>query len=436
MVGHCILLHMVLTALLGRASQVQDETTTEMDMQLTNQTVDHTTTSVTSEGALTLSSPVVEVEEETVPHAGTRCQGYYDVMGQWDPPFNCNAGIFLYCCGTCFYRFCCQFHQHRLDQTSCSNYDTPIWANTGKPVEPITELQPEHEHDRSHLIVYMICGVVAVMVLVGIFTKLGLERKRGGQNDLGNSRNLQELLKQSGVEVNPRDGACSPPRVGSSVSSGVPHSHSEQYRLNDAAYPSYISMAGLSHPQRNSHLPGAVVNKYASLKAVADTAARGPYKSNPLMDLSQYQNPPAPFQLFRVVQPKDKTYMHQDKPYVLKAKPFMHQAFLTQDIHSPLSISIPASQLVRTHTPKTPAQPLLSGSAFKTWDCRPKRVHRQVPEPVHSSHQQTYCSRGRYSTDALPEFLSQPTAYEASLAYHDLRRQKAYQTSSKTEVTV
>uniref|UniRef100_A0A3B4AL90 Shisa N-terminal domain-containing protein n=1 Tax=Periophthalmus magnuspinnatus TaxID=409849 RepID=A0A3B4AL90_9GOBI len=61
---------------------------------------------------------------------GTRCQGYYDVMGQWDPPFNCNAGVFLYCCGTCFYRFCCQFRQQRLDQTICNNYDTPIWANT------------------------------------------------------------------------------------------------------------------------------------------------------------------------------------------------------------------------------------------------------------------------------------------------------------------
>uniref|UniRef100_A0A8C8DTS2 Shisa N-terminal domain-containing protein n=1 Tax=Oryzias sinensis TaxID=183150 RepID=A0A8C8DTS2_9TELE len=65
------------------------------------------------------------------PAGGTRCQGYYDVMGQWDPPFNCNAGVFLYCCGTCFYRFCCQFRQQRLDQTICSNYDSPIWANTG-----------------------------------------------------------------------------------------------------------------------------------------------------------------------------------------------------------------------------------------------------------------------------------------------------------------
>ncbi|XP_071318640.1 protein shisa-9-like [Trachinotus anak] len=119
-------------------------------------------------------------DEDAPPSGGTRCQGYYDVMGQWDPPFNCNAGVFLYCCGTCFYRFCCQFRQQRLDQSICSNYDTPIWANTGKPVATITEGQEDQERDRTHLIVYIICGVVAIMVLVGIFTKLGLEKSRGG----------------------------------------------------------------------------------------------------------------------------------------------------------------------------------------------------------------------------------------------------------------
>uniref|UniRef100_A0A672FSX0 Shisa N-terminal domain-containing protein n=1 Tax=Salarias fasciatus TaxID=181472 RepID=A0A672FSX0_SALFA len=119
-------------------------------------------------------------DEDVPPVGGTRCQGYYDVMGQWDPPFNCNAGVFLYCCGTCFYRFCCQFRQQRLDQSICSNYDTPIWANTGKPVATLTEGQEDQDRDRTHLIVYIICGVVAIMVLVGIFTKLGLEKSRGG----------------------------------------------------------------------------------------------------------------------------------------------------------------------------------------------------------------------------------------------------------------
>uniref|UniRef100_A0A3Q3L5U7 Shisa N-terminal domain-containing protein n=2 Tax=Mastacembelus armatus TaxID=205130 RepID=A0A3Q3L5U7_9TELE len=122
-------------------------------------------------------------DEDVPPIGGTRCQGYYDVMGQWDPPFNCNAGVFLYCCGTCFYRFCCQFRQQWLDQSICSNYDTPIWANTGKPVATITEGQGDQDRDRTHLIVYIICGVVAIMVLVGIFTKLGLEKSRGGSGE-------------------------------------------------------------------------------------------------------------------------------------------------------------------------------------------------------------------------------------------------------------
>uniref|UniRef100_A0A671U0V8 Shisa N-terminal domain-containing protein n=1 Tax=Sparus aurata TaxID=8175 RepID=A0A671U0V8_SPAAU len=124
-------------------------------------------------------------DEDAPPVGGTRCMGYYDVMGQWDPPFNCNAGVFLYCCGTCFYRFCCQFRQQRLDQRICSNYDTPIWANTGKPVAAVTEGQEDQDRDRTHLIVYIICGVVAIMVLVGIFTKLGLEKSRGGSGGGG-----------------------------------------------------------------------------------------------------------------------------------------------------------------------------------------------------------------------------------------------------------
>ncbi|KAL6460780.1 hypothetical protein MHYP_G00307460 [Metynnis hypsauchen] len=134
---------------------------------------------------LTLTTPG---SESDIPSSGSRCWGYYDVMGQWDPPFNCNAGIYLFCCGSCFYRFCCQFKAHSLDQTSCSNYDTPVWANTGKPASPVTEVQQQQDRDRTHMIVYIICGVVAIMVLVGIFTKLGLEKSQGGQTDMSNSR--------------------------------------------------------------------------------------------------------------------------------------------------------------------------------------------------------------------------------------------------------
>ncbi|KAL2100711.1 hypothetical protein ACEWY4_002472 [Coilia grayii] len=118
---------------------------------------------------------------------GGNCLGYYDVMGQWDPPFNCNAGIYQFCCGSCFYRYCCSSKVQGLDQMSCNNYDTPVWANTGRPVAPVTEAQEEPESDRTHMIVYIICGVVAIMVLVGIFTKLGLEKSQGGHADMTNS---------------------------------------------------------------------------------------------------------------------------------------------------------------------------------------------------------------------------------------------------------
>ncbi|KGL84025.1 Protein shisa-9, partial [Tinamus guttatus] len=112
---------------------------------------------------------------------GDRCRGYYDVMGQWDPPFNCNLGIYQYCCGTCGYRFCCQFKPGRLDQSGCSNYDNPNWVNTGQPPARVDETPEDPTRDKTNMIVYIICGVVAIMVLVGIFTKLGLEKSQSPQ---------------------------------------------------------------------------------------------------------------------------------------------------------------------------------------------------------------------------------------------------------------
>ncbi|KAJ7992583.1 hypothetical protein DPEC_G00280200 [Dallia pectoralis] len=178
-----VLVCIAFSFLLGFTSLGQNSRQAMSDAQITNQT---TAPSGSPEAAL--ATPVAGVDDQTVPLQGSRCRGYYDVMGQWDPPFNCNAGIYLFCCGSCFYRFCCQFKVHSLEQESCSNYDTPVWANTGKPAVPITEVQEEPDRDRTHMIVYIICGVVAIMVLVGIFTKLGLEKTQGGQTDLTDSR--------------------------------------------------------------------------------------------------------------------------------------------------------------------------------------------------------------------------------------------------------
>ncbi|KAK7944356.1 hypothetical protein WMY93_000084 [Mugilogobius chulae] len=268
-------------------------------------------------------------DEDGPPVGGTRCQGYYDVMGQWDPPFNCNAGVFLYCCGTCFYRFCCQFRQQRLDQTICNNYDTPIWANTGKPVATITEGQGDQDRDRTHLIVYIICGVVAIMVLVGIFTKLGLEKSRGGsggaaaaQVDL-NSRTLTELLKQQGSEVSTVENSSTSPQSSeraNGTSTRILRSRSEQYHLNNS--PS----GGQCIPQILQELP--------------------------FDGLLPYQ-PVAP----PTFQSKEKSFLHQPlgSPH--------------SDPHSPLSISMSSSgHLEHTCLPKNTTNPLLSSSAFKAWE--------------------------------------------------------------------
>ncbi|KAE8284504.1 Protein shisa-9 Precursor [Larimichthys crocea] len=284
-------------------------------------------------------------DEDVPPVGGTRCQGYYD------------------------------FRQQRLDQRICSNYDTPIWANTGKPVATITEGQGNQDRDRTHLIVYIICGVVAIMVLVGIFTKLGLEKSRGGSGGGGagaghadlNSRTLTDLLKQQGGEVSSvENAAASSPSGGraNGNSARMLRSRSEQYHLNNSAYGPFGQ--GLPHPHSNHSTVG--LNKYTSLKAVAHSATSSYYKSYPLMDFSQYQpvSPPG-FQPVPV-QPKDKSYIHQP-------------VSAHHDLHAPLSISIPSSHLEHPRLPKTTTQPELSSSAFKAWEPTGRHVHRQASAP-------------------------------------------------------
>ncbi|XP_028311276.1 protein shisa-9B isoform X2 [Gouania willdenowi] len=132
------------------------------------------------------------------PHAEDKCRGYYDVMGQWDPPFVCRTGNYLYCCGTCGFRFCCAFRSSRLDQTTCKNYDTPPWMMTGRP-PPKVDVKLESAKDKTNLIVYVICGVVAILALIGIFTKLGLEKTHRPHTE-NVSRALAQVIRHPASE--------------------------------------------------------------------------------------------------------------------------------------------------------------------------------------------------------------------------------------------
>ncbi|GCC42953.1 hypothetical protein chiPu_0026897 [Chiloscyllium punctatum] len=112
---------------------------------------------------------------------GDSCRGYYDVMGHWDPPFNCSAGTYLFCCGTCHYRFCCEFPSYQLAQASCTNYDSPGWANPAPGGTPAAEADPyDPAADRTNSTVYIVCGLLALGLGAGIAARVAC-RKSGQQ---------------------------------------------------------------------------------------------------------------------------------------------------------------------------------------------------------------------------------------------------------------
>ncbi|XP_030671313.1 protein shisa-8 isoform X1 [Nomascus leucogenys] len=167
----------------------------------------------------------------TAPAGGDRCRGYYDVMGQWDPPFNCSSGAYSFCCGTCGYRFCCHDGPRRLDQSRCSNYDTPAWVQTGRPPARARDTAAPRDlgRERSHTAVYAVCGVAALLVLAGIGARLGLERAHSPRARRTVTRALTELLKQPGPQeplpptLGPPLGGCVQVQMGDGLPRGSPH---------------------------------------------------------------------------------------------------------------------------------------------------------------------------------------------------------------------
>ncbi|XP_029945812.1 protein shisa-9B [Salarias fasciatus] len=204
------------------------------------------------------------------PHVEDKCRGYYDVMGQWDPPFTCETGNYLYCCGTCGFRFCCAFRSSRLDQTTCKNYDTPPWMMTGRP-PPKVDVALESAKDKTNLIVYVICGVVAIMALIGIFTKLGLE-KTHRPNRENMSRALAQVIRHPASEHTDDIGFG---QHYENIQTRVNSFHSSQ--LNNLAHsPTLISqpypaVGPITSPYEQQN-PVPDLNKYTSLKAVAEKA--------------------------------------------------------------------------------------------------------------------------------------------------------------------
>ncbi|XP_072444674.1 protein shisa-9-like isoform X1 [Chiloscyllium punctatum] len=337
------------------------------------------------------------------PSASDRCRGYYDVMGQWDPPFNCNAHTYLYCCGTCGYRFCCEFAHDRLDQSTCTNYDTPNWVNTGKPPVKVDEPVEGPDKDKTNMIVYIICGVVAIMVLVGIFTKLGLEKARRPQTEMNMSRALTDLLKQQShhsvdyIEHGGNFGSVQVP-IADNLTPRTTRSSVEQPHLNNALAPSRsVSQMGPTHPHNNilqrmgsAPPPGQDFNKYATLQAVAETAPDDFYcKRYPLRELT----------------PSGVTFPVLGPPQKDRPPGELCGGFVT---------TTPAQ---KTKVSKSNAQPLFN-PGYKGWEQGEPPGRRLLST-----------NRRQYNIEHLPEIFNVPPHYKQ-------QRQRHLSTNSKTEVTV
>ncbi|KAK2494896.1 hypothetical protein MC885_008037, partial [Smutsia gigantea] len=349
------------------------------------------------------------------PAGGDRCRGYYDVMGQWDPPFNCSSGAYSFCCGTCGYRFCCHDGPRRLDQSRCSNYDTPAWVQTGRPPARARDAAAPRDpgRERSHTAVYAVCGVAALLVLAGIGARLGLERAHSPRARRTVTRTLTELLKQPEPQeplpppLGPPLGSCVQVQMGDGLPCSSPNNTApDKKRPNNVAVGS-----ATPGPLRGPRLQGGGsmtlqpdYSKYTTLKAAALKAAEA--------------SPPDFYRRFPATEPGPLTLpartarAHKDLPSLLDACPWAPPGY------------------------GPPVGPAPSGH-YKAWiSGRPARpaprghLAAQVsPAPRRPGH----TPRRQSSVEKLPEaFSPQPLSLYGSAA----RGPRHLSTNSKAEVTV
>ncbi|MGH0171733.1 UNVERIFIED_CONTAM: hypothetical protein FKN15_062039 [Acipenser sinensis] len=139
---------------------------------------------------------------------GDLCRGYYDVMGQYDHTFNCSTNTFLYCCGTCHYRFCCEHRGNRLDQGACNNYDSPEWAHTPPPTPaPPGGHRPDPDFNalkgQNNSTLYIVGGVILATLAVAVGAKLAFHKasRNPRDRDINVPRALVDILRNQSASV-------------------------------------------------------------------------------------------------------------------------------------------------------------------------------------------------------------------------------------------
>uniref|UniRef100_UPI003AAC470D protein shisa-6 isoform X5 n=1 Tax=Centroberyx gerrardi TaxID=166262 RepID=UPI003AAC470D len=126
------------------------------------------------------------------------CLGYYDVSGQYDKEFSCNNTDHRFCCGSCFLRFCCADRGKRLEQKICTNYNTPDWIKTQPPSPAPTGDTYDPELDQTNTTVYITCGVVALVIAIGISAKVAYDKATKPPQEMNVHRALADILRQQG----------------------------------------------------------------------------------------------------------------------------------------------------------------------------------------------------------------------------------------------
>uniref|UniRef100_H3CJE0 Shisa family member 7 n=1 Tax=Tetraodon nigroviridis TaxID=99883 RepID=H3CJE0_TETNG len=135
------------------------------------------------------------------------CRGYYDVMGHYDSTFNCSKGSYIYCCGTCYYRFCCEHQRNRLDQHSCTNYISPVWANTQVPVTLPVDIKPDPNFEtlqqQNSSTAYVIGGVISFTLVVAVGMRIAFSKvaRRPRNRDIHMPRSLVDILRHQSSPV-------------------------------------------------------------------------------------------------------------------------------------------------------------------------------------------------------------------------------------------
>ncbi|XP_070970004.1 protein shisa-7-like [Oncorhynchus clarkii lewisi] len=135
------------------------------------------------------------------------CRAYYDVMGQLDSTFNCSKGTYIYCCGTCHYRYCCDHQRSRLDQESCNNYNSPGWLDTPQTNPPLSgnrgDPDSEQLQQQSNSTAYVIGGVISVTLVVAVGIKVAFHKmsRRPRNRDINMPRALVDILRSQASPV-------------------------------------------------------------------------------------------------------------------------------------------------------------------------------------------------------------------------------------------